>query len=264
MASEIQDRPVTEKHMLEIADFIARYLSYMLGAGVHTSRVVRNSKRLGKALGVDVSIHTSQKTATLTVGSEELRLKDTRVIDIPAFPISFEWNADLSALSWAAHDRGMTLDEVRTKFDELTAKPGMNPVFVLFMVSLANASFCRLFGGDIWAMLVTFTATMIGFFTRQHLMKNKVNHYIVFIVSAFVASICASSALSLGIETAEIALATSVLYLVPGVPLINGLIDITDGHIQIGISRLVNAFMLIVCIAIGMSITLMMVKDSLL
>ena len=50
----------------------------------------------------------------------------------------------------------------------------------------------------------------------------------------------------------------------PGVPLINGLIDITDGHIQIGISRLVNAFMLIICIAIGMSVTLMLVKDSLL
>ena len=56
----------------------------------------------------------------------------------------------------------------------------------------------------------------------------------------------------------------NVLYLVPGVPLINGLIDITDGHIQIGISRFVNAFMLIICIAIGMSVTLMLVKDSLL
>ena len=253
-----------QRNVVEIADFIARYLSYMLGAGVHTSRVVRNSKRIGDALGVDVSIHTSQKTATLTVKDREASLKDTRVLDVPAFPISFEWNADLSALSWAAFDRKMTLDEIRSRFDELAAKPGMNPVFVLFMVSLANASFCRLFGGDIWAMLITFTATMIGFFTRQHLTRKKVNHYIVFIVSAFVASICASTALALGIETAEIALATSVLYLVPGVPLINGLIDITDGHIQIGISRLVNALMLIVCIAIGLSLTLILVKDSLL
>ncbi len=255
---------MTKEYVSEIAAFIARYLSHMLGAGVHTSRVVRNSKRIGTALGVEVSVHTSQKTATLTVREKDGRNMDTMVVDIPAFPISFEWNADLSALSWAAFDRKMTLDEIRSRFDELAAKPGMNPVFVLFMVSLANASFCRLFGGDIWAMLITFTATMIGFFTRQHLTRKKVNHYIVFIVSAFVASICASTALALGIETAEIALATSVLYLVPGVPLINGLIDITDGHIQIGISRLVNALMLIVCIAIGLSLTLILVKDSLL
>ena len=255
---------MTREQIAETADFIARYLSYMLGAGVHTSRVVRNSKRLGNALGVDVAIHTSQKTAMLTVSDKDSNILNTRVVDIPSFPISFEWNADLSALSWAAHDRKITLEEVRREFDTLVSKPGMNPVFVLFMVSLANASFCRLFGGDIWAMLVTFTATMIGFFTRQHLTKKKVNHYIVFIVSAFVASICASTSLSLGIPTAEIALATSVLYLVPGVPLINGLIDITDGHIQTGISRIVNAFMLIVCIAIGLSITLILVKNSLL
>ena len=255
---------MTQEHMTEIANFLARYLSYMLGSGVHTSRVVRNSKRIGAALGVDVSIHTSQKTATLTVTDSECLFFKTRVVDIPAFPISFEWNADLSALSWAACDEKMSLEAIECKFAEITAKPRMNPVFVLFMVSLANASFCRLFGGDIWAMLITFTATMIGFFTRQHLTKRKVNHYIVFIVSAFVASICASSSLALGIDTAEIALATSVLYLVPGVPLINGLIDITDGHIQIGISRIVNAFMLIICIAIGMSVTLMLVKDSLL
>ena len=255
---------MTREYLSEIADFIARYLSYMLGAGVHTSRVVRNSKRIGGALGVDVSVHTSQKTATLTVSGKDNGLHDTRVVDIPPFPISFEWNADLSALSWAAHDEEMSLDAIRHKFDELVSKPKMNPIFVLFMASLANASFCRLFGGDIWAMLITFTATMVGFFTRQHLTRKKVNHYIVFIASAFVASICASTALALGIDTAEIALATSVLYLVPGVPLINGVIDITDGHIQIGISRLVNAFMLIICIAIGMSVTLMLVKDSLL
>ena len=49
--------------------------------------------------------------------------------------------------------------------------------------------------------------------------KKKINHYLVFIVSAFVASMVASSALTLE-TTAEIAIATSVLYLVPGVPLI--------------------------------------------
>ena len=255
---------MTQEYVTEIADFISRYLSFMLGAGVHTSRVIRNSKRIGEALGVDVHIYTSQKTAALTVAEPGGTNMNTRVIEIPAYPISFEWNADLSALSWAACDEKMSLEAIERKFAEITAKPRMNPVFVLFMVSLANASFCRLFGGDIWAMLITFTATMIGFFTRQHLTKRKVNHYIVFIVSAFVASICASSSLALGIDTAEIALATSVLYLVPGVPLINGLIDITDGHIQIGISRIVNAFMLIICIAIGMSVTLMLVKDSLL
>ena len=53
---------MTQEHIGEIAEFISRYLSFMLGAGVHTSRVIRNSKRIGEALGVDVHIYTSQKT----------------------------------------------------------------------------------------------------------------------------------------------------------------------------------------------------------
>ena len=74
---------------------------------------------------------------------------------------------------------------------------------------------------------------------------------------------CASAALSFDC-TAEICLATSPLFLVPGVPLINGIIDILDGHVLIGFSRIVNAMSLIVCIAVGLSMTLIMVKDNLL
>ena len=77
------------------------------------------------------------------------------------------------------------------------------------------------------------------------------------------ASLCATAALRFDC-TAEITLATSPLFLVPGVPLINGVIDIMEGHVLMGVSRLVNAMLLIVCIAVGLSATLLMVKDSLL
>lgn len=69
----------------------------------------------------------------------------------------------------------------------------------------------------------------------------KINHYVVFIVSAFVASLCASTALIFD-TTSEIAMATSVLYLVPGVPLINGVIDIVEGYVLTGFARLTEAF----------------------
>ena len=89
------------------------------------------------------------------------------------------------------------------------------------------------------------------------------NHYVIFIASAFAASMYASVAMIFD-TTSEVAIATSVLYLIPGVPLINGVIDIVEGHILIGFSRLINALLLIICIAIGLSATLLMVKNSLL
>ena len=52
-------------------------------------------------------------------------------------------------------------------------------------------------------------------------------------------------------------MASSVLYLIPGVPLINSIIDILGGHVLIGMARAVNAAILIICIALGLSVTLL-------
>ena len=184
------------------------------------------------------------------------------MIDIPALPISFEKNAKLSALSWETYDKHLPLEELKDKYEEIIASPHIDPLFVLILVGFANASFCRLFGGDITSMGIVFSATITGFFLIQQMQIRKFNHYIIFVVSAFIASLCASTALIFD-TTSDIALATSVLFLIPGVPLINGVIDIVEGYILTGFARLVNALMLIICIAIGLSFTLMMVKNNL-
>ena len=225
--------------------------------------MIRNSQRIGQSQGVDIQLSSFQKSTILTVRDDATGEAVTRVVKIPALPISFERNSDLSSLSWEAVDRRLPLDVIREKFRKLTAKPRMDPMFVLMVVGLANASFCKLFNGDWVAVGIVFTSTLAGFSARQQLTKAGVNHFIIFILSAFVASLCASSALRFDC-TAETAIATSVLFLVPGVPLINGVIDIVEGHVLIGCSRLIGALLLILCIAVGLSVTLLMVKGSLL
>ncbi len=212
---------------------------------------------------MDVRLSSFQKSTILIVLDPENGEAVTRVAAIPALPISFERNSDLSALSWDALDEGLSLDEIRRRYRALMEKPRMDPVFTLIVVGLANASFCRLFGGDWTAVGIVFTATLAGFAVKQRMTAHGINHFLIFVCSAFAASLCASSALRFDC-TAEIALATSPLFLVPGVPLINGIIDIVEGYVLIGVSRLVNAMLLIICIAVGLSATLIMVKDSLL
>lgn len=253
----------TRTELTQIADFVAEYATHLLGSGVHTSRVIRNSRRIGKSQGIDIQLSAFQKSIVMTAHDDSTGENITRVVGIPALPISFERNSDLSALSWEAVDEHLSLDEIRARYERLITKPSIDPIFVLLTVGLANASFCRLFGGDWTAMSIVFTSTLVGFAAKQRMQAHKVNHFIIFILSAFIASLCASAALSFDC-TAEICLATSPLFLVPGVPLINGIIDILDGHVLIGFSRIVNAMSLIVCIAVGLSMTLIMVKDSLL
>ena len=108
-------------------------------------------------------------------------------------------------------------------------------------------------------MVIVFIATLVGFFVRQKMMEKHINHLFVFVVSAFVASMIGCSAILYNIGTTpQIALGTSVLYLIPGVPLINGIIDIIEGHVLAGVSRLINAALLIISLSIGLSLTLLL------
>ena len=249
----------TGESLLSIGKFIAEYSAHLMGAGVHTSRVVRNTKRIGEAFGLDVKLSVFHRNIILTIIDKETNEACNEVIDIPAHPISFEHNSELSALSWEAVDNHLSLKD---KYKKIISAPRIHPLFVLLLVGFANASFCKLFGGDLISMGIVFSATITGFYLKQQMQAKKINHYVVFIVSAFVASLCASTALIFD-TTSEIAMATSVLYLVPGVPLINGVIDVVEGYVLTGFARLTEASLLIVSIAIGLSFTLLMVKNSL-
>ena len=246
----------------EKAVFLSDYVTVLMGSGVHTPRVVRNSKRLAESLGMTLKASIFSKNIILTVIDKVSQRTHVEVLEIPPLPINFEYNAELSALSWEAYDKKLELGEIKEKYLRILAKPRLNPICVLFMAGLANASFCRLFGGDWLSSLIVFLSTLLGFTLRTKMQKRGINHYLVFITSAFAASMCAASSLAFD-TTSEIAMTTSVLFLIPGVPLINGVIDIVKGYVLSGFSRLIHAISLIICIAIGLSFTLWIVKDSL-
>ena len=248
---------------LEHAKFVAEYAAHLMGCGIHTSRVVRNTKRLAESLNFDVKISVFQKSMILTMLNLETHETTSEVIEIPALPISFEHNSELSGLSWEAVDQKLPFNVLVEKYNKIISAPRINILLLMILVGLANASFCKLFGGDWASMAIVFLATVVGFFVRVQMLHRHINHYLVFMVSAFVASLLASVSIFFDI-TSDIAIATSVLYLIPGVPLINGVIDIVEGHTLTGISRLTNALLLIFSIAIGMSMTLLLVRDSLL
>ena len=76
----------TKQELTDILDFVAEYASYLLGSGVHTSRVLRNAQRIGTSQGVDIQLSSFQKSIIITVLSCEVV---TRVVMIPALPFSF-------------------------------------------------------------------------------------------------------------------------------------------------------------------------------
>lgn len=244
----------------DLLNFLLDYATTLMGVGVHTSRIVRNTSRIAARFGYETDITMFQKTIIMSIHNDESTRVYSSVKRTKALALNFRINSNLSALSWRTYDEQLSLPEIKDIYHKILAEKNMSRWLVLFLVSCANAAFCRLFMGDVWAMAIVFVATLVGFFVRQELMRWHVNHHFVFVTSAFIASLIGSSAIFIpACATPQIALATSVLYLIPGVPLINSIIDIIEGHVLVGFSRFVNACMLIICIAVGLSSTLLLI-----
>jgi len=252
-----------ETELTSQASFLSEYASTLMGSGVHTSRIIRNTKRIGEAMGIDVHISGLNKSILLSAKDKQTGETINKLEEIPHKPISFEINTNLSRLSWEAHDEHLSFESITQRYTYLSGKPKLHPFVILILASFANASFCALFGGDIFSMGIVFSATLIGMFAKQQMLARGINTFLTFISSAFIASLVASTSFVFN-TTAETALATSVLFLIPGVPLINGFMDLMEGHVLTGTARLINALLLVLCIAIGMSGTIMLLKNTLL
>ncbi len=246
----------------EVHAFIVKYATHLMGCGVHSSRVIRNTTRISQALGYEAELCIMPQHIIVTVQCDKINEKVTEVARIPHLPINFKHNSELSALSWSAFDEQLSLEDVEARYSKIVNTPRLSFFLVLTFASAANASFCKLFGGDATSIVIVFIATAIAFYFRTLMLKTKVNIYFIVFLTAFLASLTSSLSLLLP-TTSDIALATSVLFLVPGVPLINGIIDTFDGHILTGISRLIQATLIIVSLASGLGATLMLIKGGL-
>ena len=87
----------TSESLLSKGKFIAEYSDQLMGAGVHTSRVVRNSKRIGEAFGLDVKLGVFHKNIILTIIDKETNEACNDDKYIPSHPRSIDHNSELSA-----------------------------------------------------------------------------------------------------------------------------------------------------------------------
>ena len=258
-----------------LLDFLLRFATTQTSVGVQTSRIIINTMRIAHAYGYEPTIMTFQRNITMTLtpvlgdGRHSYRPLDAHpvsgMLQHRHGPLNFFYNAELSRLSWFAYDNHLSLDELEERFQRIIQTPPMNRWLMLYLISQANMAFCLLFGGDLMSGLFVFLGTFCGFLLRQELNRYHVYHYLTVVLSAVVASFIVGVGAKLGYEEMpKIALSASVLYLIPGVPFINGMMDLLDGYVLNGISRLLTAVMIVVSITVGLSFTLMSLDLSLL
>lgn len=238
----------------DCAAFLAEYAAWLWGCGATCVRLEKNVGRMAEALGVRADVMVLPSHVQLSVAPEgggDAVVAQQRVRNCG---IRFDMNAALSRLSWSLADGRITPAEAVERFHAITAAPPTPPRDVLLMASLANAAFCRLFGGDVAAMAVVFVATLAGMRLKQRMLAAGRDVRLAFLLSAFFSSAVSAGASIFGWgATPEIALGTSVLYLIPGVPYINAVSDMIGRHYLCSLSRFMDACVLTACLTAGLS-----------
>lgn len=249
--SSIQDPYVLLKKKFDIISEIAVLL---MQSGANTKRVIDVLNRFAETLNVKSYALISHKSIIITLKTRDLPQKTyTNVRQIPSYKINFYIVSEISRLSWIVLEERWNCSQIQQKIDQIKNKKQYSFGLTAFFVSLAGASFAKLFGGDYQSMMIAFIATLGGMYVVYLAIKNHLNPYL----RTYLASLAASIIASLGIlfhwgDKPHIALATSILFLVPGVPLINSFNDLYNNHILNGSVRFISGLMTVLFIGLGL------------
>ena len=227
--------------------------SLLMSSSASTNRTRITMERTARGLGYGIELLITQRALMLTIIEKDQQHFFSRMKRISPHGVNFRIVSGISHLSWNVMEENWTVEQISEELQRLKALPHYPRLVVLALVGLAGASFCRIFGGGYIEMTVAFLATVAGLFIRQEAMRMKFNPYLCVFFAAFTASLIAGLAehFHIGADPDK-AFATSVLFLVPGVPLINSLTDLMDGNIQNGIVRAINGLMIAFSIAMGL------------
>ncbi len=251
--------PVSEKPSLayeELRDIIDLTLwagQLLLQHGAESARVEETCHRLGTALGCDwMDVFISANAIIITASSGvDFRTKARRV---PHLVVNMDIVIAINDLSRSVAAGQADRAAVGLELRRITAlKHNYARWVAALSAGVGCAAFSRLFGGDLPVLLVTFAASSVAMLVRQQLTREHFNPFLTVIVTALIAGIIASAAAVFDLsQTPQVALAASVLLLVPGVPFLNGAEDILKGHSVIGFARGMTSGIVSLCIALGL------------
>ncbi|MGR6841219.1 threonine/serine ThrE exporter family protein [Aliivibrio wodanis] len=234
----------------EISRLVAKAGQMLLQHGAESSLVADVSRRLGIAVGADdVEISLSASSLVITTMMNEHCMTTAR--RAPDRGINMRAVTEIQRICIMSEKGLLDCHEAAIKLDAISPER-YNRWLVVVMIGLSCASFSRLAGGDWPVFMMTFLASSLGMIVRQEIGHRHFNPLLNFGITAFVTTLISSQAVIYHIgNTPFLAMASSVLMLVPGFPLINAVADMVKGYVNMGIARWTFATLLTLSTSIG-------------
>ncbi len=245
----------------ELGELLLEIGSLLMVSGANTERIKITIDRIASAFDCCSDLLVTNHALMMTLTYPDNHKIFTSVKWVPGMHLNFNLISDISTLSWKVVLEKWTVARIKQELQTLNRKPLYPRYVVLLLVALAGASFCRLFGGNLTEMVAVFVASFLGLYVRQEAIKLKFNFYVAIFFASATASLVAGSYFYF--HPAEVyshAFSTSVLFLIPGVPMIHAISDLLDGNTHNGVMRGVNVLIMAFAIALGLMVALLAYK----
>jgi uncharacterized membrane protein YjjP (DUF1212 family) len=260
LISKMEDH-TTSAAPTEAADVALSFGASMMRAGNTASRTREWVGVVARKLGFDaVSVSLSLDSITASLRRSGTWTTTMREIGPPG--INAIRIAALEQLAQTAGP-GVAPREIAVKLEEIeSTTPPYSSLQIAAAVGVASGAFAFLNGTAPPEMIATAIGGAIGQRLRSWLSYRQLNHYGVAALSALTASgmyvLTATLMFYLGLGSPHYSAGfiASVLFLVPGFPLIAALFDLLQHQTVAAVSRLAYGIMMLLAVAFGLSIVI--------
>jgi uncharacterized membrane protein YjjP (DUF1212 family) len=223
--------------------------------GAESALIESLARRLGLALGVGrVEAGVFANCIVLTTLTDRHCITTVRRSEDRGINMHVVTQVQRAVLALEAGD----LDDAGYRRRLEAVRPLHYPRWLVSLaIGVSCACFARLAHADLPSCGAVVVASSVAMYTRQAGARLHFSPLVSFFAAAFVATSLVGLAAALGIgATPRSAAAASVLLLVPGFPLINGVSDLVKGYMSTGIARLAYATLLSAAACAGILLAL--------
>jgi uncharacterized membrane protein YjjP (DUF1212 family) len=238
-----KDRPLTAAEQGLIAGLCAETALLLLQHGTESAVVESMARRLGVALGVErIEVGVFAGSVVLETMSGGRTITTVRRAPDRGIDMRLVTEVQRAVLAVEAGELDAAAYQARVQGIGSRHYPRW---LVAVAIGVSCACFARLAGADWTGCGVVVVASGAAMALRQGIARLHYSPLVNFFATAFAATSIAGlgQRLSLG-STPGAVMASSVLLLVPGFPLINGVSDMVKGYWSTGLARLAYATLL--------------------
>lgn len=233
-----------------VSRLVAQAGQMLLAHGAESTLVADIMRRMGRASGMDeVEVALSASSIVITTFIDGRCMTTTR--SSPDRGINMRVITQIQRICIMMERGVFNYAYAQERLNKISPER-YNRWLVVVMIGLSCAAFSHLAKGDWAVFVVTFIASSIGMIVWQEIGHRHFNPLLNFAVTAFVTTLILAQAVVFEIGNQPfIAMASSVLMLVPGFPLINSVADMVKGYINMGIARFVMGSLLTLATCLG-------------